>query len=340
MNNPLVTVCIPAYNCEKTIAETIRSLLNQTYPNIQIHVVDNASTDRTCEIVESFGNNVIVIHRREITGSGEENFTRCMHIGDGKYRAIYHSDDIYHPEMIAKAVETLEQYSDVSAVSTRALFMNPHGERVGASKTFKQLGLPEGEMQKLSAASLLQLVLCHYNFLICPSLIARADVLTKLESFREDLFGTSADLDVWMRLSEHSSIALLAQPLITYRLKQSPGDYQYRWFKGKLPDIFKVLEFWLDQPAVKSKLSLNDFVRFKKLKFRDLIKYSSYALLDHDANAAREFLDRADTINLQVPFCFSERKDYQYFILKIFVLLGLQLYFGRFFKPLVRFFQP
>ena len=53
-NAPLVCICIPTYNAEKTIAATLRSVLAQTYRNMVIHVVDNHSADGTLAVVESF----------------------------------------------------------------------------------------------------------------------------------------------------------------------------------------------------------------------------------------------------------------------------------------------
>jgi glycosyltransferase involved in cell wall biosynthesis len=53
MNQPLISVIIPAYNCEKTIEIAIKSILNQTYPHIEIIVVDDKSTDATKKVVEA-----------------------------------------------------------------------------------------------------------------------------------------------------------------------------------------------------------------------------------------------------------------------------------------------
>ena len=68
MREPLVSACIGTYNREATIRECLDSVLAQTYPNLEVVVVDNASTDRTVEILESYGGRVRVIKRQVNSG--------------------------------------------------------------------------------------------------------------------------------------------------------------------------------------------------------------------------------------------------------------------------------
>jgi len=108
---PLVAVCIPAYNSEKTIPATLESVLGQTYKNIKVIVSDNASTDGTAEIVGRFAASdprlAIFRHPRNI--GGEANFNHCIQLGDGDYTAIFHADDVYSPTMIEEQVSSLEK---------------------------------------------------------------------------------------------------------------------------------------------------------------------------------------------------------------------------------------
>lgn len=81
----LVSICIPAYNNEKDIKGTLESLLEQTYKNIEIVVVDDASTDSTAAIVESIKDDRIHLYRNEKNLGMAGNWNRC---GTGK-RRIY-----------------------------------------------------------------------------------------------------------------------------------------------------------------------------------------------------------------------------------------------------------
>src|ERR1035438_397419 len=102
---PLVCICLPTYNAALTVRQTLNSILAQTYTNLVVHVSDNASTDDTLKVIESFADSRVKIHRHSINVGGEGNFDRCIQLAEGKYTAIFHSDDIYEPEMVAKQVD-------------------------------------------------------------------------------------------------------------------------------------------------------------------------------------------------------------------------------------------
>ena len=107
-DNPLVTICIPAYNVEKTIRKTLESILVQDYPNIEILVSDNRSTDNTAAIVHNYENRGVkyflhsqrpkwVLNQPEIIpgwvwGEGEENWKYVV-IGAGDGRQAIHQGD-------------------------------------------------------------------------------------------------------------------------------------------------------------------------------------------------------------------------------------------------------
>ena len=121
MENPLVCICIPCFNADKTIVETLGTLRKQTYLNIEIHVFDNASTDTTVECVKKIADKRIQIHLADgSSGDPESNFTRCLNLGRGDYTAIFHADDLYDPSIVEKEVKILEANKDISGVLTFA----------------------------------------------------------------------------------------------------------------------------------------------------------------------------------------------------------------------------
>ena len=128
MESPLVCICIPCFNAEKTITETLGSLRKQTYQNIEIHVFDNASTDATLVRVKEIGDKRIHIHRAAgAGGDAESNFTRCLNLGRGEYTAVFHADDLYDPSIIEKEVLFLENNKDTSGVLTFARQIDDKG---------------------------------------------------------------------------------------------------------------------------------------------------------------------------------------------------------------------
>ena len=102
---PLVSICIPTYNVEKTIAETLNSIIDQTYKNLEIVISENASTDNTLSLLDKFNDPRIKIYRTSKTIIAEQNFSRCIELATGDYIAIFHADDLYNSNMVEKQVQ-------------------------------------------------------------------------------------------------------------------------------------------------------------------------------------------------------------------------------------------
>jgi len=111
MKSPLVTVIVPAYNASDYISETIESIVNQTYANLEIIVVDDGSTDNTKEIVNSFGSQVKYIYQKNSGSCASPRNTGLKH-AHGEYVTFFDADDVMMPEKIASQVSDLEGNSD------------------------------------------------------------------------------------------------------------------------------------------------------------------------------------------------------------------------------------
>ena len=109
--DPLVSIIIPAYNAEKYIKTTINSALKQTYQNIEIIVIDDGSTDKTKNIIQSIQDpRIIYIHQENQGQSAARN--AGIKIAKGEYIALLDSDDLFLPQKIEKQVNFLEIHPD------------------------------------------------------------------------------------------------------------------------------------------------------------------------------------------------------------------------------------
>lgn len=115
---PLVSVVMTAYNAEKYIAEAIQSILDQTYKNLELIIVNDGSTDRTLEIINSFDDNRIRLVNNERNLGAAESSNKGIEIVQGKYIARMDADDISYPNRIEKQVNFLEQHEDIHVVGT------------------------------------------------------------------------------------------------------------------------------------------------------------------------------------------------------------------------------
>jgi glycosyltransferase involved in cell wall biosynthesis len=284
-NNPLVCICVPNFNNEKTLAATLDSLIKQTYKNIIVRIFDNASTDSSLNIIKKYMNehSNIELYKNEFTVTGEENFTRCIRHSCGKYTAIFHSDDIYHPDIITKQVQFLEKYASV-AVATHALTINDSGKITG--KRFLPYELRKKSEHIFTFIELFRLVLKYGNFITCPSVMSRTDILKNdIKIWDGENYKTSADLDVWFRLSEIGKFGLINEPLINYRISESSFSFNLKKVRINRHDIFLVLADYMSK--------YDDIIDFEYRYFLDILYFKDDLLINFNL---LKFRDKCNNI--------------------------------------------
>ncbi len=105
----LVSIIMPAYNCERFIAEAIRSVLAQTYTDWELIIVDDCSTDNTAQIVASFDDTRIVYQRNEKNMGAALTRNRALQITKGHYIAFLDADDLWTPEKLEHQIAFMEK---------------------------------------------------------------------------------------------------------------------------------------------------------------------------------------------------------------------------------------
>jgi len=112
---PLVSVGMPVYNGERFLAETLDSLLAQDYPNLEVVISDNASSDSTWEICRQYAatDKRIRLHRNTHNIGILANFRLAMHLSDGPYFMWAAHDDLWEPSCISTLASVLGRYEEV-----------------------------------------------------------------------------------------------------------------------------------------------------------------------------------------------------------------------------------
>ena len=140
--NSFVSILIPVYNRESIIAETIQSALDQTHKNIEVVIVDNASTDKTWQVIQSFAekDNRIKSFRNETNLGPVRNWLRCVEEASGEYGKILWSDDLIAPEFIEKTLTLFNE--DVGFVYSGAnIFTGDDPLKFKTSYLLKKTGI-------------------------------------------------------------------------------------------------------------------------------------------------------------------------------------------------------
>lgn len=101
----LVSIITPTYNCGRFIAETIESVLAQSYPNWEMLIVDDYSTDNTKDIVSNYNDSRIKYHRLEFNSGAAISRNTALKMAKGRWIAFLDSDDIWHPQKLEHQLE-------------------------------------------------------------------------------------------------------------------------------------------------------------------------------------------------------------------------------------------
>jgi glycosyltransferase involved in cell wall biosynthesis len=226
MNKKLVSICIPTYNGEEFIEETLKSIIGQTYKNIEIIIGDNASTDDTCEIVEKYQkkDSRIKYYKNEINLGLFGNCNKLISMSKGEYVAIYHSDDVYDLKIIEKEVDVLDGNNDLLGVFTLYERINEYGEI-----------LKNTEYPIISNKEVTEVFLDEYINIIlekggscfcCPTSMIRRHVYEKLNGYDGSLKYVG-DQDMWGRILLNGSMGILNEKLISYRIHSDQLSTKY-----------------------------------------------------------------------------------------------------------------
>jgi glycosyltransferase involved in cell wall biosynthesis len=129
-HSPKVSLGMPVYNGEAFLAETLDSILLQTYPDFEVIISDNASTDSTREICESYAARDSRVHydRNDTNIGAARNYNRVFELSAGEYFKWTPYDDCYAPRYLESCVEVLEREADVVLCYPRTILVDGIGD--------------------------------------------------------------------------------------------------------------------------------------------------------------------------------------------------------------------
>ncbi|WP_445628588.1 glycosyltransferase family 2 protein [Nostoc sp. DSM 114167] len=229
-----VSVIIPVYGVEKYIAATVQSVLEQTYTNFELLIIDDASLDRSINICQQFTDPRIKIIRQANRGVSGARNTGIRH-AQGEYLAFLDGDDLWLPEKLEKQIAHLENSPAAGVSFSRSAFIDEAGQALGTY-----------QMPKLKEITPSYLLSCN-PIGNGSAAVMRREVLEAIK-FQDNVYGTnedcyfderllqSEDNEFWIRISIKSNwqIEGIPEPLTLYRVNS----------KGLSANMLKQLDFW------------------------------------------------------------------------------------------------
>ena len=335
---PLVSVCIPSYNSESTIRETLDSVLAQDYPRLDIIVSDNQSTDKTRTIVEAYAREGVryCFHQAGRPAWAEKmpsfigvfaNWDFALSQAKGDFLCLFHSDDLYHPNIVSSEIDVMLAAPNVGAVFTQM-------EMIGdASHTIRMQPLPVPSKSKgieiFNFGRLLDAIIANSNFLPTPSVMLRRSALGGIGGFNERFFLTSADLEMWLRIAQNGhDIARVNRKLLRYRISERQFSAQYNKLRTTPTDIFKVLDYFLKEKNGTQWANKRSLRQYEVRRSVDYISCSVNLLVLKRNSEARSLLIRSMRPGVLATAAYSPRRVMQ-MILGALLLVVTYVGFAR-----------
>ncbi|HTH54664.1 MAG TPA: glycosyltransferase family 2 protein [Cyclobacteriaceae bacterium] len=225
--NPLVSVVIPAYNASKYIAETIESVLGQTFKDLEIIVVDDGSTDNQFDLIFPFclrdARVKYIYHNNQgVSTSRNSGFAHAS----GKYIAFLDADDIWLPNNLSSKLEKFEK-GNFGLVHSDGHLIDEHSEMkhglMSGNEGYLLKDILEWKRTQIPGPS---------------SILVKREVLCSVGLFDSGL-STSADHDFFLRVASNYAIGRVAYPTWKYRLHENNMHKNIRLMEKDVLYVYK-----------------------------------------------------------------------------------------------------
>ena len=218
-NLPLASVCIPAYNNAAYIEETIRSVLSQTWENLELVICDDCSTDRTAEVVRSIEDPKIRFYQNEKNLGMSGNWNHCLSLCQGEYIKLLCADDLLAPEAVEREVRALMEHPEALFAESDTRLVRLDGKFRGWYKRYKKSGLVDGK-ETVRASFFSQ---DYYGAPLANTF--RRSAVERWGGFDTD-FVYILDYEFFVRLAVHGSVYIIHEPLNYFRVRNDSNTGQ------------------------------------------------------------------------------------------------------------------
>ena len=262
---PDISVIMSVYNGEDYLEEAVQSVIDQTFKNWELIIINDCSTDTTEEILDTFSkkDERIKVYKNEVNLKLPASLNRAVSLASGKYIARMDADDICLPERLEKQYAFMEAHSDTALSSCRFL-------------TVKNGIYMSGGMGGRCDADAIRAMLLAVNPILHPGVIAKAEI------FRKYPYDTSLtcteDLELWTRLAAAGEkLEIFPECLLIYRLHDK--QITSTTFARQCTEVLRIEQKYYEAFSIKMKDELYDFY-IHGIYFRnnsDINKFIEYA---------------------------------------------------------------
>jgi len=200
---PKVTILMSVYNGERYLREAIDSILNQTFRDFEFLIINDGSTDRTKEILDSYKDPRIRVINNEKNIGLTKSLNKGLRLAKGEYIARMDADDISLPERLSTQAIFLDAHPDIGALGSAVQIING-------------CGIQSSVLRFPADHGFLRWCLCFYDPIPHPSAMMRKKAMEQVGGYASDMM-YAQDYDLWRRLSVVTRLATLPDVLLYLR---------------------------------------------------------------------------------------------------------------------------
>lgn len=272
---PLVSIIVPVFNVEEYLDDCINSILNQTYKNIEVILVDDGSTDNSgtiCDLLGQKNNKVKVFHNNNNGVSYTRNY--AIRMTTGKYILPVDGDDIIADTYVEKAVNILEKNDSIGIVYCRANFFG---------KINGEWELPDYSIGKMLL-----------NNIIFVTAFFRKDDWEIVGGFNEDMKYGIEDYDFWLSILElKREVYKIPEILFYYRIRNNSRSREFEKYKVQVQEMYKIIHTRHKRLYIENfEIIMNEFIKERILFQEKINKIKSvipfYFIIDNYPNLKRK----------------------------------------------------
>ena len=247
---PKVSVIVPNYNHSAYLRERIDSILNQTYQDFELIILDDRSTDDSMSIIESYRHNPYVTHivqNEQNSGSTFLQWDKGVALAQGDYIWIAESDDAAHPQFLSTLVEQLECHHEAVLAYSHSLWVDEKGETIND----KRHRLNDGSVFVYDGKKFAHRAMLSNNSIYNASMaVFRRNVYDKVDkSFQQ--YHLVGDWKFWMGVCLQGSVIEVCQMLNYFRRHSSKVTFKFAETGKDMPEVLSVLRSFIPQLNLK-----------------------------------------------------------------------------------------
>ena len=275
----LISIIVPVFNKELSIAETLESIYNQTIDNFEVIIIDDGSTDNTKNIIESFDRKIKYISQPNQGQAVARN--NGIKISSGEYIVFLDADDFWDDSFLEECYDFLENNIDIDAVNT--------AQKIIYSSTKYKIRPKSLIQENVKYIDNFFSTWAKHDHIRTGTAMMRAE-LVQITGFQNPNLRVSQDLEYWGLLATYGEWGFISKPLwignSRVHAKKSGWNKKYFLRRKYCPDV----EEW--EKRIVNRISKNELSDFKVVRGRVALGYAHNKILGGDIQGAKNIVSK------------------------------------------------